>query len=303
MTLRTAASRRCKSRSRACGRAWGVAAGAPARGRIRAGDRARGDRHPPVRGADGRRAHRFGTRVRLLASALALWRGPALADHRFDDFAQAEIARLEELRLEATEERLSAELEHGHAGDLVSELRALVAEHPLRERLRGRLMLALYRSGRQADALETMREGRRLLVDELGLEPGPELRRLEAMILAHDPELDAETVDQHAGRPAPSPANATIGREGELAEIGALLPARRSPADTRRCGRRRQVTPRARSRAGAERPLLGRGRVRRPRGRRRGAFVPAVGSALGVVADTPAELGSGSHASPAARAR
>ena len=74
--------------------------------------------------------------------ALALWRGPALADHRFDNFAQAEVARARELRLEATEERLAAELEHGQAGDLVGELRALVAEHPLRERLRGRLMLA-----------------------------------------------------------------------------------------------------------------------------------------------------------------
>ena len=114
-----------------------------------------------------------------LASALALWRGPALADHRFDEFAQGEIARLEELRLEAIEERLAAELAAGSAADLVGELRALVAEHPLRERLRGQLMLALYRAGRQADALEVMRDGRRLLVDELGLEPGPELRRLE----------------------------------------------------------------------------------------------------------------------------
>ena len=138
-------------------------------------------------------------------------------------FAQAEVERLEELRLEATEERLAADLEHGQAGELVSELRALVAEHPLRERLRGRLMLALYRSGRQADALEMMRQGRRLLVDELGLEPGPELRRLEAMILAQDPELDAETVTNTLVAPLPSPANATIGREGELAEIGALL--------------------------------------------------------------------------------
>ena len=128
-----------------------------------------------------------------LGSALALWRGPALADHRVEEFTQSEIRRLEELRLEATEERLAAELASGSAADLVGELRALVAEHPLRERLRAQLMLALYRGGRQADALEVMREGRRLLVDELGLEPGPELRRLEGMILAHDPDWAPRT--------------------------------------------------------------------------------------------------------------
>ena len=127
-----------------------------------------------------------------LASALTLWRGPALADHRVDEFAQGEIVRLEELHVVAIEERLAAELAHGQADDLVGELRSLVAEHPLRERLRGQLMLALYRAGRQADALEVMRDSRRFLADELGLEPGPELRRLERMILAHDPELEAE---------------------------------------------------------------------------------------------------------------
>src|SRR4051794_8296312 len=157
-----------------------------------------------------------------LGPALALWRGPALADHRFDEFAQAEILRLEELRVEAIEERVAADLGGGQAADLVGELRALVAEHPLRERLRAQLMLALYRAGRQADALEVMREGRRRLVDELGLEPGPELRRLEALILAHDPSLEAEPAGALAA-PLPVPGNATIGREGELAEIGALL--------------------------------------------------------------------------------
>ena len=127
-----------------------------------------------------------------LRAALALWRGEALADHRLDEFAQREIARLEELRVEAIEERLAADLACGRDADLVGELGALVAEHPLRERLRAQLMLALYRAGRQAEALETMRAGRRLLVDELGIEPGPELRRLERMILAHDPELSAD---------------------------------------------------------------------------------------------------------------
>ena len=110
--------------------------------------------------------------------ALALWRGPALADHRFDEFAQAEITRLEDLRLEAIEER----------GADVEELRALVAEHPLRERLRAALMRALYRAGRQADALAVMREGRRYLVDELGLEPGaPRTRRRSARRAASRP--------------------------------------------------------------------------------------------------------------------
>jgi predicted ATPase/DNA-binding SARP family transcriptional activator len=162
-----------------------------------------------------------------LEAALALWRGPALADHRFEQFAQLEIARLEELRMEAIEERVAAELAGGGDADLAGELRALVAEHPLRERLRGHLMVALYRSGRQAEALEVMREGRRLLVDELGIEPGPELRRLEQMILAHDPGLTAGRTPPPAA-PAPpatlpAPTGALIGRDGELGEITELL--------------------------------------------------------------------------------
>jgi DNA-binding SARP family transcriptional activator len=124
-----------------------------------------------------------------LQASLALWRGAALADHRFDEFAQRAILRLEELRIEAEEERLAAELATGRGADLVAELQTLVAEHPLREHLRAHLMLALYRAGRQAEALETMREGRKLLADELGIEPIPELRRLERMILAQDPAL------------------------------------------------------------------------------------------------------------------
>ena len=158
-----------------------------------------------------------------LEAALALWRGPALADHRFAEFAQREIGRLEELRMEAIEERMGAQLACGGDADLVGELRALVAEHPLRERMRAHLMLALYRSGRQAEALEVMREGRRLLVDELGIEPGPELRRLEQAILAHDPELAAEQPARAPPAALPAPADELIGRDGELAEIAATL--------------------------------------------------------------------------------
>jgi DNA-binding SARP family transcriptional activator len=125
----------------------------------------------------------------LLREALALWRGPALADLAYEPFAQTEIARLEELRLTAFEERAEAELALGRHSALAADLEALVARHPLRERLRGQLMLALYRSGRQAEALETYREARRLLDEELGLEPSAALKALERSILEHDPAL------------------------------------------------------------------------------------------------------------------
>jgi class 3 adenylate cyclase/DNA-binding winged helix-turn-helix (wHTH) protein len=128
--------------------------------------------------------------VDLLREALGLWRGPPLADFVYDPFAQTAIARLEELRLVALERRIDADLALGRHGEIVGELRTLVAEHPLRERLRGRLMLALYRQGRQADALDVYRETRRALVDELGLEPSGALQELEAAILRHDPSLD-----------------------------------------------------------------------------------------------------------------
>jgi DNA-binding SARP family transcriptional activator len=126
-----------------------------------------------------------------LRDALALWRGPPLADLAYEPFAQTEIARLEELRLATLEERIDADLAAGRHGDLVGELEALIAAHPMRERLRALLMLALYRSGRQAEALHAYRAARRELADELGLEPGEELRRLEQAILQQDPELEA----------------------------------------------------------------------------------------------------------------
>lgn len=129
-----------------------------------------------------------------LREALALWRGPALADFAYDDFARHEIERLEQLRLAGVERRIDLELALGHHDDLVPELEALVRTHPLRERLRGHLMVALYRSGRQAEALEIYRSGRRLLDEELGLKPDDELQRLERAILNHDPLLESPVV-------------------------------------------------------------------------------------------------------------
>lgn len=128
-----------------------------------------------------------------LREALGLWRGPALADLVETDFARIEAARLEELRLAALEERLQADLALGRDGEIVPELEALVAEFPLRERLRAQLMLALYRSGRQSEALASYREARNTLVDQLGIEPGQALREMETAILRHDPALDATT--------------------------------------------------------------------------------------------------------------
>jgi predicted ATPase/DNA-binding SARP family transcriptional activator len=127
---------------------------------------------------------------RLLDDALGLWRGPALADVGFESFAQAEIARLEELRVAALEERIDARLSQGEHALVVAELEQLTAEHPSRERLVGLLMLALYRCGRQSDALAVYARGRLRLDEELGLEPSPELQRLQQAILRHDPSLD-----------------------------------------------------------------------------------------------------------------
>jgi DNA-binding SARP family transcriptional activator len=132
-------------------------------------------------------------RARTLREALTLWRGPALADLVYEPFAALEAPRLDALRLAATQDLVDAELELGQASDLVPELEALIQEHPFDERLCGQLMLALYRSGRQADALECYRAARRLLADELGLEPGPTLRELEQAILRHDDHLGAGT--------------------------------------------------------------------------------------------------------------
>ena len=126
-----------------------------------------------------------------LAEALALWRGPALADLVYEPALAKEVARLDELRLTVLEARIDADLELGRNSEIVGELEALIAKLPLREHLRWQLILALYRADRQAEALEVYRETRRLLADELGLEPSPALRDLEKAILRHDPSLAA----------------------------------------------------------------------------------------------------------------
>ena len=145
--------------------------------------------------ADGERALGAGEperAVELLDEALGLWRGAPLADLPYAPFAQAPVVRLEELRLAALELRIDAELALGRHRRLAGELQALVAEHPLRERLCGQLMLALYRDGRQADALAAYSAARTRLVEEIGIEPGPPLQELQRRILAQDPALARE---------------------------------------------------------------------------------------------------------------
>ena len=126
----------------------------------------------------------------VLSEALAIWRGPALADVAFEPMALAEAGRLEKERLSALEVRAEARLALGHHRELAEELNPLVAENALREGLRRQLMLALYRSDRQAETLEVYRRGRSLLVEELGIDPGRDLQELQEAILRHDPRLD-----------------------------------------------------------------------------------------------------------------
>src|SRR5262249_12361516 len=132
--------------------------------------------------------------------ALALWRGPALADVVFESFARNEVERLEEERLGVLMDRIDCELALGRHDELVAELETLVRQHPLRERLHAQLMLALYRSGRQADALAAYQQARRTLDEQLGLEPSPELHNLERAILNHDATLDAPARAQRERR-------------------------------------------------------------------------------------------------------
>ncbi|MCP9485552.1 MAG: AAA family ATPase [Gaiellaceae bacterium MAG52_C11] len=152
-------------------------------------------------GLEAQAAGDLGAAASHLHAALALWRGPPLAEFVLEPFVAVESPRLEELELATLEERIDVDLALGRHGGLVPELEALVAANPLRERIRGQLMLALYRCGRQAAALECFREARRLLVDELGIEPGPALQRLERSILVQEPELELPLPP--SGRSAP----------------------------------------------------------------------------------------------------
>ena len=167
-------------------------------------------------------------RARLLTEALALWRGPALADLDEEEFARLEAARLDELRVAALEERIDAELALGRHATLVGELETLVAAHPLRERLRGQLMVTLYRCGRQAEALEVYRAARLALADELGLDPSPELQELERKVLRQDPELAAPAQVLEDARPR------EISEVRLVTVLAAMPPAADDPEQHRR---------------------------------------------------------------------
>jgi DNA-binding SARP family transcriptional activator len=160
--------------------------------------------------------------VRLYRDALALWRGEPLADLAFEPFARPIIERLLGLRLGVVEACLEAELELGRGGELVAELTQLVREHPLNERLRGQLMIALYRAGRQTEALEAFRAGRVALVEAFGLEPTPALRELEGRILRQDPALDGS--DPPLQAPAPERRRVLLAarEDGDLHGLVAL---------------------------------------------------------------------------------
>jgi predicted ATPase/DNA-binding SARP family transcriptional activator len=159
----------------------------------------------------------------LLREALGLFRGPPLADAPLLGPAASEPGRLDGLRLAALEERLGVDLALGDHAAVIGELETLAAEHPYREQLHAQLMLALYRSGRQADALDAFRRARHALVEDLGLEPGRELQRLEAAILAQDPALDLPSAPAPDRPPLPEPLTPLLGREGDIEAAAALL--------------------------------------------------------------------------------
>ena len=189
----------------------------------------------------------------------ALWRGAPLEDVGYRDFAAGEIARLAELRLSARELRAELHLTLGHHREIIPDLAALAEEHPLRERVHELLMLALYRAGRQAEALREYEATRRALADELGLDPGPEIRRLERAILDQDPTLDwaslsagpaeegpGPSVDRMEAipvAPLPAPIAGLIGRVDDLSAVRALLERSRAVTLTGPGGSGRRAWP------------------------------------------------------------
>ena len=169
-------------------------------------------------------------KLALLDQALALWRGPPYGEFRDEEFAVGDAVRLEELRLVAIEERTDALLALGHHEEVVGELEALCGQHPLRERLRAQLMVALHRSGRQPEALRAFEAYRRVLAEELGLDPSPELRDLEARVLRHDPALAPRRASPALATPAQPvvpPVTSFVGREAEVTEVVRRLGAAR----------------------------------------------------------------------------
>ena len=158
-----------------------------------------------------------------IADALSLWRGPALLGLPQSTWATAEAGRLESLRLDALEERFEAALALGEHAEIGTDIHAALEESPFRERLWGQLMLALYRSGRQADALEVFQEARGVLLEKLALEPGPELRRLQEAILAHDPAIAPVPSAPRRRGNLPASATSFVDREAELAQVVELL--------------------------------------------------------------------------------
>jgi predicted ATPase/DNA-binding SARP family transcriptional activator len=198
-----------------------------------------------AQGSEALRAGEAERAEKAFADALTPWRGPPFADFTAEPFAQAEIARIEQLRLHALEQRIEALLSLGRHVEVLAELPTLIDQHPLEEQLRAQLMVALYRSGRQADALVAYQDFRRFLGDELGLDPGPDLREIERRVLSQDPALVAPVApsrgpEQSPAAPAepppaaaltqtnlPVPLTPLIGREQELEEAGRLLRAQR----------------------------------------------------------------------------
>ena len=199
-----------------------------------------------------------------IREAIALWRGPALTEFAAEPFAQIEGGRLDDLRLAALEDRIDADLQLGRHAELTGELEVLIASHPHRERLRAQLMLALYRSGRQSEALDVYRDLRATL-DEIGIEPSENLQRLERQILNHDPEIDAPAQALPVAARRPSPRNRRPRQprsSGSESRFSSPRSRRRTRRRTTRSKRRPSSTvsttrPRPRSRPPAERSRRG----------------------------------------------